>query len=194
MPVDALFESMGCAMPVGFGPCAVSQGARLRRRPLHREPQEGGLKPPLQSSGRVPRFFRRLGLQPRRTSHQEHGALAPEVGAARDIRSFPQSGSAGVSTTNSTQLVVENRPEKSPLKVLVEAFLLAFCPTCRRADIFHNKRILDRQNTNPAANSLPKPVVSRFSVVFPSERLLLDLTKEARRAPFHQSKSKRGIS
>jgi hypothetical protein len=89
---------------------------------------------------------------------------------------------------------VENQPPKSPLKVLVEAFLLAFCPTCRRADIFNNERILGRQSTNPAANSAPKPAVSRFSVVFRSERLLLDLTKEARRAPFHQSKSKRGIS
>jgi hypothetical protein len=153
MPVDALFESMGCAGQIGFRPGVDSEGARLRRRPPHIEPQEGGLKPPLQGQERV-----------------------------------------AVSTTKSGQFVVENRPEKSPLKVLVEAFLLAFCPTCRRADIFHNKRILDRQNADLAVNSLPTAAVSRFSVVFPSDRLLLDLTKEARRAPFHQSKSKRGIS
>jgi hypothetical protein len=158
MPVDALFESMvGCAAQFGFGQDVASENARLRRRPLHRQPQEGGLKPPLQ-------------------------------------RAYARFGRVAVSTTKNTHLVVENYPRKSPLKVLVEAFLLAFCPTCRRADIFHNERILGRQDADLAANSVSKPAVSRFSVVFPSDRLLLDLTKEARRAPFHQSKSKRGIS
>jgi hypothetical protein len=193
MPVDALFESMvGCAMPIGFGLGGASEGARFGKRPLHKQTQEGGLKPPLQRLGaaseKAPRLLRRLGLQPQRTSQQECGALAPEVEIADVSLQF------AISTTKSGQSVVENHPSKSPLKVLVEAFLLAFCPTCRRADIFHNECILGRQNTNPATNSVPKPAVSRFSVVFPSERLLLDLTKEARRAPFHQSKSKRGIS
>jgi hypothetical protein len=182
MPVDALFESlagamagwrpidpvrrrMALAMPaaeggneqMGFKQGKASESARLGGRPLHTQPQDGGLKPPLQS----------------RRAHSDRVA---------------------VSTTSNSQLVVENHPQKSPLKVLVEAFLLAFCPTCRRADIFNNERILGRQTTNPAANSVPKSAVPRFSVVCPSERLLLDLTKEARRASFHQSKSKRGIS
>jgi hypothetical protein len=117
------------------------------------------------------------------TGVSQEGGLKPPLLDAR-------SGRVAISTTKSRQFVVENRPQKSPLKVLVEAFLLAFCPKCRRADIFHSDRILGRQNANPAANSVPKPAVSRFSVVFPSERLLLALTKEARRAPFHQSNSK----
>jgi hypothetical protein len=49
MPADALFEVMaGCVTRVGFGPGMVSEGARLRGRPLHRQTQCGGLKPPLQ--------------------------------------------------------------------------------------------------------------------------------------------------
>jgi len=154
MPVDALFESMvGCGAQFAFERGAASEGARFGKRPLHRPPQDGGVKPSLQRRDR-----------------------------------------GGISTTENIQFVVENGPQKGPLKVLVEAFLLAFCPTCRRADIFHNERIFGRQNTNLATNSLPKPAVSRFSVVFPSDRLLLALQREAQRAPFHQSKSKRGIS
>jgi hypothetical protein len=101
--------------------------------------------------------------------------------------SLQHAGNKRISTTRNEQFVVENHPQKSPLKVLVEAFLLAFCPTCRRADIFHNERILSRSNTNSAENSVPKPALSKFSVVCPSERLLVDLTKEARRAPFRAS-------
>src|SRR5271154_530822 len=98
MPVDALFEAMaGCFARTGIGLGVASDGARLGRRPLHGETQEGGVKPPLQR-----------------------------------IRAV------GVSTTETWQFVVENRGEKRGLKVLVEAFLLAFCPTCRRADIFHS--------------------------------------------------------
>jgi hypothetical protein len=130
----------------------------------------------------------RFGKRPLHGQTQE-GGLKPPL-----QRLDGHSVRAAVSTTKSGQFVVENRPEKSPLKVLVEAFLLAFCPTCRHADIFHSERILGRRITSSAANSIPKRALSRFSVVCPSERLLLDLTKEARRAPLHQSKSKRGLS
>jgi hypothetical protein len=46
-------------------------------------------------------------------------------------------GGKQVSTTDFESFVVENGPEKLPLKVLVESLLLAFYMKCRRADIFH---------------------------------------------------------
>lgn len=76
-----------------------------------------------------------------------------------------QAGNEQLSTTVSGQFVVENRPEKRPLKVLVEAFLLAFCPTCRRADIFHSgeisssvrQRIPDFSSQRQSSNVMAAP-------------------------------------
>jgi hypothetical protein len=94
------------------------------------------------------------------------------------------SGDKRISTTAFERFVVENGPEKPPLKVLVESLLLAFCTKCRHADIFHGDSNPRASGGSFTGNSTNQP---RFSVVFRSGRLL-------RRAPFHQSKSKRGIS
>jgi hypothetical protein len=49
MPADALFEVMaGCVARGGRWPDAATKGARFGKRPLQRETQEGGLRPPLQ--------------------------------------------------------------------------------------------------------------------------------------------------
>jgi len=116
----------------------------------------------------------RFGSPPLREKAQEGGLKRP---LQRPDRC---SGPVGVSTTEFLQFVVENRGEKSALKVIVEAFLLGFCTKCRRADIFHRNGNLPASGGDLIANSTREPT---FSAVFCSGRL-------PRRAPFHQFKSK----
>jgi hypothetical protein len=102
----------------------------------------------------------------------QEGGLKPPLQSAL--------ATATISTTPFAPFVVENRPGKLALKVLVESFLLAFCMKCRHADIFHRSSNRSVPGTSFTGNSTN---ASRFSAVFRSGRLL-------RRAPFHQSKSK----
>jgi hypothetical protein len=82
---------------------------------------------------------------------------------------YSREGNEQISTTESTQFVVENRPEKSALKVLVEAFLLAFCPTCRRADIFHRLAVLG--SGGRGIPHVPSQESSPFLAAMPSTRV-----------------------
>src|ERR1700682_2754684 len=107
MPADALFEVMaGCVAGFSF-----PHGAALRARDARHANFLQGLKPV-----RASRFTQGLKpLPPQEATFRPRPLLDPHLRIA------------SVSTTEFSGIVVENRSEKSGLKVLVEAFLLAFC-------------------------------------------------------------------
>jgi hypothetical protein len=177
MPVDARFECLpGC----GYSPAhsrdrkGVPRGARWRQDTLPNPGVAILIAPPRLALSSAPsRGVWRL----------ERSAFAAELIGSRNTRP----GSAQNSTTKSSPLVVENQTEKYALKGLVEAFLLAFCPTCRRADILDSLSISTaRTFVFRTGRSSDRPE-SRFVGTLPGS------ARQSPSRPYFQSNFKRGI-